>query len=129
MSGVDCLLGNTSEPPAVFMISSSAVCICVQVVGFVPTGWLHEMNKAARKGTFPSRTKGSCTVWLIPYSEHSSFVELKEYVAWLKPQQVCTDAGCQLHLFIYCLYGRLLLFRTYLPVLLGRSGCVVVIHC
>jgi DNA ligase-1 len=56
----------------------------VQVVGFVPTGWLYEMKSAA----YPSRVKGPCSVHLVPYSEHSSYAELREYVAWLRPKQV-----------------------------------------
>ncbi len=55
-----------------------------QVVGFVPTGWMYEM----RRSTFPLRTKGPCTVHLVPYSEHSSYEELREYVRFLKPHQV-----------------------------------------
>ena len=55
-----------------------------QVVGFVPTGWMYEM----RRSTFPTRNKGPCTVHLVPYSEHSSYEELREYVRFLKPHQV-----------------------------------------
>lgn len=63
----------------------------MQVVGFVPTGWTYEMKKAAAAGgpyAFPVRSKGPCSVWLIPYSEHSSFTELREYVGFLRPKQV-----------------------------------------
>jgi hypothetical protein len=66
-----------------------------QVVGFVPTGWTYEMRKAAAAGgpyPFPVRTKAACSVWLIPYSEHSSFPELREYVGYLKPKQVTVQA-------------------------------------
>ena len=55
-----------------------------QVVGFVPTGWMYEMKRS----TFPTRSKGPCTVHLVPYSEHSSYEELREYVRFLKPHQV-----------------------------------------
>ena len=55
-----------------------------QVVGFVPTGWLYEM----RRERFSVRSKGACSVHLVPYSEHSSYAELLEYVKWLHPHQV-----------------------------------------
>lgn len=57
----------------------------------MPTGWTYEMRKAAVAGgpyAFPVRTKAACCVWLIPYSEHSSFPELREYVGFLRPKQV-----------------------------------------
>eukprot|EP00775_Hariotina_reticulata_P004079 gene4079-4326_t len=69
-----------------------------EVVGFVPTGWLWEMKKmkaAAADGSysFPFRTKGACTVHLVPYSEHSSFSELREFIGWLRPKQVVPTVG------------------------------------
>ncbi len=56
----------------------------LQVVGFVPTGWMYEMKRKA----FPVREKGSCFIHLVPYSEHSSYSELREYVRFLKPHKV-----------------------------------------
>jgi hypothetical protein len=47
-------------------------------------GWLYEMKRE----TFSVRTKGSCQVHLVPYSEHSSFEELQRYVAFLRPHKV-----------------------------------------
>ena len=60
-----------------------------RVVGFCPTGWLYEMKKNA----FPVRVKGECEVHLVPYSEHSSFKELQEFVGWLKPKKVRGEGG------------------------------------
>ncbi|GFH08530.1 DNA_LIGASE_A3 domain-containing protein, partial [Haematococcus lacustris] len=61
-----------------------------RVVGFCPTGWLHEVRKTLREsGSFPVRHKGGrLQVHLVPYSEHSSFPELQEYVKWVKPHKV-----------------------------------------
>ena len=56
----------------------------VQVVGFVPTGWMYEMKRKA----FPVREKGPCFIHLVPYSEHSSYSELREYVRFLRPHKV-----------------------------------------
>ncbi|KAH7616567.1 putative DNA ligase 6 [Nannochloris sp. 'desiccata'] len=53
-------------------------------VGFVPTGWVHGMAKTP----FPVVTKGIHTVYLVPYSEHSSFDELIKFVEYLRPVKV-----------------------------------------
>jgi len=78
--------------PLMFATSARTAC-CVrqefcdlQVVGFVPTGWMYEMKRKA----FPVREKGSCFIHLVPYSEHSSYSELREYVRFLKPHKVHT---------------------------------------
>ncbi|KAL4435464.1 hypothetical protein ABPG77_006226 [Micractinium sp. CCAP 211/92] len=60
-----------------------------EVVGFVPTGWLYEMKRE----TFSVRSKGACSVHLVPYSEHSSFAELREYVSFLRPHKVIPTVG------------------------------------
>lgn len=60
-----------------------------RVVGFVPTGWLYEMKKE----TFSMRTKDACSVHLVPYSEHSSYKELTEYVGWIRPHKVIPTVG------------------------------------
>lgn len=87
--------GQRLEPVApllpLHLLWCAVVCCGPQVVGFVPTGWTYEMRKAAAAGgpyAFPVRTKAACCVWLIPYSEHSSFPELREYVGFLRPKQV-----------------------------------------
>ncbi|UPR00090.1 DNA ligase [Chloropicon primus] len=55
-----------------------------ETMGFVPTGWTYE-----GKGTnFSSREKGPDRVFLVPYSEHSSFSELVDYVKFIKPEEV-----------------------------------------
>lgn len=56
----------------------------LQLVGFVPTGWLYEM----KRHVFSVRRKGASQVHLVPYSEHSSFAELLEFVGWMRPHQV-----------------------------------------
>ena len=53
----------------------------MQVVGVVPTGWTYQM----KRNVFPVRSKGSAHIHLVPYSEHSSFTELQEYVRFMRP--------------------------------------------
>lgn len=57
------------------------------VVGFQPTGWTHEKaSSASRKGR--RRQKGALITYQVPYSEHSSFTELAEFVKWLQPRSI-----------------------------------------
>lgn len=60
-----------------------------KVIGFVPTGWTYEVKR--RK--FSVRSKDSCEIHLVPYSEHSNYEELREYVKFLKPKRVVPTVG------------------------------------
>ncbi|XP_058087232.1 DNA ligase 6 [Magnolia sinica] len=60
-----------------------------KAVGFVPTGWMY----GAKKDGFAVRAKDSCEIHLIPYSEHSSYDELRDYVRFLKPKRVIPTVG------------------------------------
>ena len=66
-----------------------------RLVGFVPTGWLHELARGMERGEFPVRHSESstCEVHLVPYSEHSSYGELQEFVRWLRPHEVVPTVG------------------------------------
>ena len=64
-------------------------------VGFSPSG-LGFSPSAARgrsSGGGRRRQKGSLVLYQIPYSEHSSFDELREMVAWLRPGCVTPTVG------------------------------------
>ena len=56
----------------------------VQVIGFCPTGWMYEMKKKS----YPIKSKRMNSIHLVPYSEHSSYLELRDYVRFLKPHKV-----------------------------------------
>ncbi|CAN1351544.1 DNA ligase 6 [Linum perenne] len=60
-----------------------------RVIGFVPTGWTYEVKKSK----FSVRKKDSCEVHLVPYSEHSNYDELREYVKFLRPKRVIPTVG------------------------------------
>ena len=62
-----------------------------RVVGFVPTGWTYELKKR----TFSVRRKGSCQIHLVPYSEHSNYDELREYVGFLRPKEIIPTVGLE----------------------------------
>ncbi|OVA08141.1 DNA repair metallo-beta-lactamase [Macleaya cordata] len=60
-----------------------------KAVGFVPTGWMYEVKRDG----FAMRSKDSFEIHLVPYSEHSSYDELREYVRFLKPKRVIPTVG------------------------------------
>ncbi|GMH27224.1 hypothetical protein Nepgr_029067 [Nepenthes gracilis] len=60
-----------------------------KVAGFVPTGWTYEV----KRNKFAVRTKDCFEIHLVPYSEHSNFEELREYVRYLKPKRVIPTVG------------------------------------
>ncbi|XP_024187828.1 DNA ligase 6 isoform X2 [Rosa chinensis] len=60
-----------------------------RVVGFVPTGWTYEV----KRNKFSVRSKDAFEIHLVPYSEHSNYDELREYVRFLKPKRVIPTVG------------------------------------
>ncbi|XVE81309.1 hypothetical protein DITRI_Ditri15bG0053500 [Diplodiscus trichospermus] len=60
-----------------------------KVVGFVPTGWTYEV----KRNKFAVRCKDTFEIHLVPYSEHSNYDELREYVKFLKPKKVIPTVG------------------------------------
>ncbi|XP_023423090.2 DNA cross-link repair 1A protein [Cavia porcellus] len=58
-----------------------------QILAFRPTGWTHS-NKLTRIADVTPQTKGNISIYGIPYSEHSSYLEMKRFVQWLKPQKI-----------------------------------------
>ncbi|XP_023761536.1 DNA ligase 6 isoform X1 [Lactuca sativa] len=60
-----------------------------KVVGFVPTGWTYEV----KHNKFAVRTKDPFEIHLVPYSEHSNYEELREYVKFLRPKRVIPTVG------------------------------------
>ncbi|XP_022771969.1 DNA ligase 6 isoform X3 [Durio zibethinus] len=60
-----------------------------KVIGFVPTGWTYEV----KRNKFAVRSKDTFEIHLVPYSEHSNYDELREYVKFLKPKKVIPTVG------------------------------------
>uniref|UniRef100_A0A8C3YSV9 DNA cross-link repair 1A protein n=1 Tax=Catagonus wagneri TaxID=51154 RepID=A0A8C3YSV9_9CETA len=58
-----------------------------QILAFRPTGWTHS-NKLTSIADVIPQTKGNISIYGIPYSEHSSYPEMKRFVQWLKPQKI-----------------------------------------
>ncbi|XP_073007258.1 DNA ligase 6 isoform X2 [Typha latifolia] len=62
-----------------------------KAVGFVSTGWMYE----TKRDGFAVRVKDSLEIHLVPYSEHSSYDELREYVRFLRPKRVIPTVGVE----------------------------------
>uniref|UniRef100_A0A5F9D3X8 DNA cross-link repair 1A n=1 Tax=Oryctolagus cuniculus TaxID=9986 RepID=A0A5F9D3X8_RABIT len=58
-----------------------------EILAFRPTGWTHSDKLTTMADVIP-QTKGNISIYGIPYSEHSSFLEMKRFVQWLKPQKI-----------------------------------------
>jgi len=58
------------------------------VVGFQPTGWNHQRDTSKTKALGRRRQKGTIIIYQVPYSEHSSFDELRGFVEWLCPRNI-----------------------------------------
>ncbi|XP_027757901.1 DNA cross-link repair 1A protein [Empidonax traillii] len=58
-----------------------------QVLAFKPTGWTYSDSCLSLADIKP-QTRGNITIYGIPYSEHSSYLEMKHFVQWLKPRKI-----------------------------------------
>ncbi|KAI3957923.1 hypothetical protein MKW92_024405 [Papaver armeniacum] len=60
------------------------------IVAFSPTGWTFGKGKKKSTGEGLSRVplSGNVSSYEVPYSEHSSFTELREFVKFISPQHI-----------------------------------------
>ncbi|XP_032357246.1 DNA cross-link repair 1A protein [Etheostoma spectabile] len=58
-----------------------------QLVAFKPTGWTFTQQVESVEDIQP-QISGNISIYGIPYSEHSSFLELKRFVQWLQPLKI-----------------------------------------
>ncbi|XP_070608778.1 DNA cross-link repair 1A protein isoform X2 [Erythrolamprus reginae] len=57
------------------------------ILAFKPTGWTYS-DRCCSLTDIKPQTRGNITIYGIPYSEHSSFLEMKRFIQWLKPQKI-----------------------------------------
>ncbi|EDV20779.1 uncharacterized protein TRIADDRAFT_31281 [Trichoplax adhaerens] len=55
-------------------------------IGFKPTGWTHTNNVTA--SGIVARQYGSISIYGVPYSEHSSYSEMRRFVQFTKPRKI-----------------------------------------
>ncbi|KAL4613008.1 DNA cross-link repair 1A protein-like [Arapaima gigas] len=58
-----------------------------QVLAFKPTGWTFSSQFAGVEDIRPE-VQDNIAIYGIPYSEHSSYLEMKRFVQWLKPDKI-----------------------------------------
>lgn len=58
------------------------------VLAFRPTGWTYSEKVGSKLQDLKPQCSGAITVYGVPYSEHSSYSELQEFVQFLKPQKI-----------------------------------------
>ncbi|KAE8284048.1 DNA cross-link repair 1A protein SNM1-like protein A [Larimichthys crocea] len=58
-----------------------------QLVAFKPTGWTFSQQVDSVEDIQPE-ISGNISIYGVPYSEHSSFLEMKRFVQWLKPLKI-----------------------------------------
>ncbi|KAL9229372.1 hypothetical protein vseg_004845 [Gypsophila vaccaria] len=58
------------------------------VLAFRPTGWTFSESIGNQLDLIKPNSKGNIQVYGVPYSEHSSFTELQEFVQFLKPKKI-----------------------------------------
>jgi DNA cross-link repair 1A protein len=61
------------------------------VVGFAPSGWA--FGRASGRAGGSRAARGSLVRYDVPYSEHSSFPELRAACLWLRPAAICPSVG------------------------------------
>ncbi|XP_028844230.1 DNA cross-link repair 1A protein [Denticeps clupeoides] len=69
-----------------------------QLVAFKPTGWTF----AAARGVEDVQKRGNISIYGVPYSEHSSYLEMKRFVQWLRPDKVIATVGNRQALERHC---------------------------
>lgn len=65
-----------------------------QIVAFRPTGWTFSKNSTQSISTCRTDPTGRIRVYGIPYSEHSSFAELCDFVQSVNPLEIIPTVSC-----------------------------------
>lgn len=64
-----------------------------QIIAFRPTGWTFSKSSSSIS-TCRTDASGNIKIYGIPYSEHSSFAELTEFVQTMNPHLIIPTVNC-----------------------------------
>ena len=67
-----------------------------KVIGIKPTGWTTPRSTGGSKHYSVELKSSNITVYGFPYSEHSSFDELKDFIQYLKPKRIIPTYVCKI---------------------------------
>lgn len=67
------------------------------VVGFKPTGWTHDKSAGQTRARGRKQQRGTVITYQVPYSEHSSFSEPREFVRWFQPLRIVPSVNSDSH--------------------------------
>ncbi|KAK3931433.1 DNA cross-link repair 1A protein [Frankliniella fusca] len=59
-----------------------------KILGFKPTGWTTSTSLKGKPSDFQRDVRGKVTIYGVPYSEHSSFSELRQFVRFVNPKDI-----------------------------------------
>lgn len=58
------------------------------LLAFEPTGWTHTRKALSLENLRPKASSRRVTIYAVPYSEHSSYSEMKRFVQFLRPEKI-----------------------------------------
>lgn len=58
------------------------------LLAFEPTGWTHSKKTLSLDNLRPKASSRNITIYAVPYSEHSSYSEMKRFVQFLRPEKI-----------------------------------------
>ncbi|XP_027770037.1 DNA cross-link repair protein SNM1 isoform X2 [Solanum pennellii] len=58
------------------------------MLAFRPTGWTYSETIGENLNLIKPTSKGNITIYGVPYSEHSNFTELQDFVQFLRPEKI-----------------------------------------
>lgn len=65
------------------------------IIAFRPSGW--ELQDSGSSLNFTQRSNDNVTIYGVPYSEHSSYSELREFVQFLQPEHIVPTVNVGKH--------------------------------
>ncbi|XP_069139444.1 uncharacterized protein [Argopecten irradians] len=59
-----------------------------EILAFEPTGWTHNNKITSLDQLRPKCSRNGIHIYGVPYSEHSSYLEMKRFTQYVKPDKI-----------------------------------------